>query len=218
MSNHPGLPGKCCANCGFLYGLGYNAVDRANALFDPDLIRDPTYPDHHAQTDGAFLRGYLTSLPYTVRRIWEEAGAIHASPPEPTHYTWATTRSINCYHSRFRPLRIASFYQNRPLTEDELEDRQANYLPIEWDEVDREIRRDKSDCTNYFLYHPGFTAADHVTLQLEEKRFEQTQSTADSLNRATWQMTNAAWVSAIFAVVSVIAAGISILVSLASNR
>jgi hypothetical protein len=214
MSDQLVLPEKCCSTCGFLYGVGNSAIDRSNATFDPDLIRAASYPDPFSPNKGGFAQGCVTSVPYTLHRVWEEAGSFHVGNPEARHYTWAFVRSINCYHVMFRLITVSPFRQSRAMGDEELEEAEAQYLPINLDTVTTEIRRDRNDCKGYFRYHPGFTAVEHVNMQLEETRFERAQRTAESLNRATWITSRATVLSAIFAVVSVVAAIVAILVTL----
>lgn len=199
MPDQPALPEKCCATCGFLFGVGNSAMDSSNAKFDPDLIRAASYPDLFSPNRGGFAQGVVTSVPYTLHRVWEEAGSFHVGNPEARHYTWPFVHSINCYYDVFRPITISPFRAGRPMGEDELEEAESQYLPITLDTVMSEIRRDRSHCTGYFRYHPGFTAVEHVTMQLEERRFERAQRSSESITRATW-------IAAIAAIVSVIAA------------
>ena len=87
------LPEKCCAKCGFLYGLinaATEAADRENAVFDPDLIRTQGYQS----TINAEPPGRVSALSYSV----------YVSDTEPQRVSWDCVGGFCCYRLEFKEI------------------------------------------------------------------------------------------------------------------
>ncbi len=210
------LPEKCCATCGFLCCIAFDAADRENALFDPDLMRSPDYPNPVAEMVRGYSQGYLSSLPVIARRTWTERGQKLTDPGVPALPSWLLTRSVNCYRGQFSAIQVRALWQDRPWTRDEFSEAEAQTVPIDWDVVRDTIRKDRRDCRAYYLYHAGFTPAQHTSMQLEERQHERDYATARSLNHATWGMACASVALLFFAVVSAAIAMLGVVATLIS--
>ncbi len=77
------------------------------------------------------------------------------TPPSQS-YTWNNTRSINCLWRM--PDAPGKEYTDAKEMKDE---------------VLTEIGKDRSNCPHFFLYHPGFSAKEHIELRIETVRDKQ---------------------------------------------
>lgn len=152
------LPEKCCARCGFLHGSARAAASREDALFDPDLIRSAGYPPLIPTEGYGRGRGVVTSQAYPSK----------VGPVAVRNYTWADTWAICCYMNKFPPTPI------EPI--DVTKENPADVVPAAWTAVEQVIRRDRQDCSDFFEYHPGYTATQHVALRLEETKIQQAEA------------------------------------------
>jgi len=103
-------------------------------------------------------RGVITSQAYPSK----------VGPVAVRNYTWADTWAICCYMNKFPPTPI------EPV--DVTKENAADVVPLAWTAVEQVIRRDRQDCSDFFEYHPGYTAAQHVALRLEERKIQQAEA------------------------------------------
>jgi hypothetical protein len=149
------LSEKCCARCGFLYGLADGASTSTEAVFDPDLIRSPDYPQKSGQKQG-YSPSIIASRPYTKQ-------VSHHTHPRVNEHTWSNTKTLCCYLNKIDPLQSIG----------PVEEPAASPL---WKWIEDAIRSDRESCDGFFSYHPGYTAAQHSELRLEEQRAERAEA------------------------------------------
>lgn len=182
MDEAPILPKKCCANCGYLYGVSRRFRLPQEIIFDPDLLRDAEYPPPPMTFKGEGEPGIIGSGYYSFEK---QVPVFGGRPLETTTmidnypYTWASTSQICCYHKKFVPIYIfeatSGYSAKEALTS----------YPESIDHTLFTIRQDRTDCTGYFAYLPGFTPQQHVQIQLEEDRLRRLEAHDEELARFT---------------------------------
>ena len=188
------LPEKCCARCGFLYGLFGSkeyAVSREDAVFDPDLVRQlVSSPSKKVGSKP----GEITSQAYSIRGARPNLGENVTEQTRP--YCWHDTAKLACFKQVF----VQAVTANKGLE-----------LPHEWDKIKQQVRQDRQKCSEYFLYHPGYTAPKHVGLWVEDDRIKRQEKQAEGISKvqakhanrltiATWALV---FVTAVLVVVTV---------------
>lgn len=164
------LPEKCCARCGFLYGLAGGAATSADAVFDPDLIRLPSYPPRRGQKTG-YDPTVIASRPYTCQRehlenprgTMEGQESRYAVKHYVATHVWSNTTALCCYLNKMDPLSSIG-----PVSE-------PGDSPL-WHWIADDIRSDRESCDGFFEYHPGYTPAQHIELRIEEQRVQRTEA------------------------------------------
>ena len=181
MENSPILPTRCCAKCGFLYGLAANPASHGDAVFDPDRIRDNSYPPQFGKSPGL-----ITSLPYVSQecRITVDHNSlketIELEPIEVRELGWADTVSICCYKNLFPNI----YVERKPYQGTQIAYREyvENASPNNRDKILLEIRKDRQDCSGFFMHHFGYSPSQHIQLALEERRTQRQEEHERRLN------------------------------------
>jgi hypothetical protein len=161
MQENQPLPEKCCAKCGFLYGLARSPANREDAIFDPDLLRSENIERQYSPNlPHAYARGIITSVPYTKVVSYSDHAETHSA-----YFTWADTLSICCYRKKY--------VEYIPASMGTLDfDEERTYVPITYHDVLTNIRIDRQDCDGFFAYFAGFSPKHHAEMRLEEIRAE----------------------------------------------
>jgi hypothetical protein len=167
-SSNP-LPEKCCAKCGFLYGLARAPASREDAIFDPDLIRSKEYPPTFDRSPGI-----ITSQPYVIQEYTYGNGGVQPDHPQIRQLCWGDTVFICCYLKNFTPISIKR--QSLSGTFDQIRDQLRLTIKPDWPQVNSVIRTNRQNCNGFFEYHPGYTPAQHIELRLEEQRIQRAEA------------------------------------------
>lgn len=137
-----------CVDCGFFYGytgLGESSEDRE---FDPDLLRTSIEQRGPNGSSIGMPRGswdWVTGIARTMR----------GEPGTPQHWTWGLIDYMGCFKGVWGP-----WYQRMMSPFDRI--------------IKREIEKTRN-CPYFFAYQPGFSARQHLELELAEKRMRATQ-------------------------------------------
>lgn len=191
MSENKILPEKCCARCGFLYGLASFPASGDDAIFDPDIIRLADYSSRFLETELGYKPGIITSRPYVSRKYSKPkllekppAGQTFISgPPLINNYSWADTLAICCYKNKFRTKSV----WHTSITVTKQDDLATLLPPFTRDSILQEIRKDRQDCDGFFEYHPGHSPSQHIGLQLEERRISRQEQHEQKLTEWSYK-------------------------------
>ncbi|MCB9134224.1 MAG: hypothetical protein H6636_02290 [Anaerolineales bacterium] len=135
------LPEKCCAKCGFLYAVNSIASNPSDEIIDPDLLR--LNGGKRYQADLAAEE--LTLKPYRL------AGGAGLRP-----IRWQSVDLIACLQNKFDTIHIHTRKAHPDL----------NAVETAY----QTVFHDRADCSDFFSYHPGFSAKEHAEIRLQEKR------------------------------------------------
>jgi hypothetical protein len=135
-------------------------------MFDADELRSDSYrPGSDPMV--------MTSRLYPVRNFGVRGTQAYVDVIR--RLTWQDAIGMYCLKKNFEPMSI-------PV-----------WSPQLWETIASAIRQDRSSCSGFCQYQPGFTAVQHTTLQLEEHKarrqevYEQQMAQLnEGLIRATW--------------------------------
>jgi hypothetical protein len=161
------LPEKCCAKCGFLYGVVSNCVNPNDAIFDPDLLRSTDYTTKNPY-EYAYPRGIISSKLYNYRVRLIGPGRSQTETLKINYYSWMDVRTFCCYWKVFDDFHILWSYGRKIDDDDRL-----LTVPGESDNIISIFRTDRKDCNYFFQYLPGFSPQQHAERCQEEIRARQ---------------------------------------------
>jgi hypothetical protein len=173
------FPQKCCARCGFLYGLASYPASISDAMFDPDLIRREDYSPTLVERQLGYKQGVITSRPYVSQMYWRPqlgkepppGQTFISDPPQINNYSWADTLAICCYKNKYGARDV--WHSSITATK---QDDLSTHVPMTLNGILQEIQKDRQDCDGFFEYHPGYSSFQHIELSLEEKRIERQEN------------------------------------------
>lgn len=139
-----------CVDCGFFYGYTSLGQTREDKEFDPDLLRtslEKRGPNGSSIGMPRESHDWVTGIARTMR---EPDGMGMAQ-----HWTWGLIDYMGCFKGEWGP-----WYRDMMGPFDQ------------W--IKREIEKPR-ECACFFAYEPGFSARQHLELQMTEMRRKATE-------------------------------------------
>lgn len=149
-----------CVDCAFFYGYTSLGETREDREFDPDLLRTSL---EQRGPDGSSIGMPRESHDWVTGIAREMKGA----PGLPEHWTWGLIDYMGCFKGMWGP-----WYRSMMSPFDQI--------------IKREIEKTRR-CPYFFTYQPGFSARQHLELEINQKRLRATQEA----ETRRWQWTTA---------------------------
>ena len=154
---------KYCWNCGFLYAFTSLGETAKDCIFDPEAIRDEAEFPIIERLIESGKRDELLGRPVTAMIYNKRHGT-------PGKYTWLCCDGFHCLKGMFAPYDLITGPGYRTANDFE---KIYQCLPGLMSIVKA---TEGESCPHYFAYRRGFSARDHVDLQLEDIRMRREEA------------------------------------------